>query len=99
MSQTITFTNPTGEPVAYQSRECRLTVPASDSVTKVLKDEVATRVLADFKRHHPLISTSVAEPEEPEAEPEQAPAKPKGRPTRKANQSAPAADGSEEAAK
>lgn len=83
MSQTITFKNPTGESVAYQSRECRLTVPASDSITLPLSDDVATRVLAHFKRHHPLISTSVVEPEEAEvvAEAEKAPAKAKAKAT------------------
>jgi hypothetical protein len=85
MSQTITFKNPTGETVAYQSRDCRVKVPASDSITQVLNDDVAARVVAHFKRHHPLISTSVDEPVAAEAESEKDAA-----PAAKSKRSAPA---------
>lgn len=60
MSQTLTIHNPTGEGVAYMSRDCRLAVPASKTSTHTLKDDVAARVTAYFKRHHPLFTIEVA---------------------------------------
>ncbi|MGP9633795.1 hypothetical protein ACT3R7_12080 [Halomonas sp. AOP43-A1-21] len=106
-TQTLKIHNPTGEPVAYISRDCRLTVPASSDSTHIVAEGVVARVTAHLERHHPLLSIALEQPAglepEPEPEPVPEPAKKPAAPRQTAKASAKAkssaADQSQEADK